>query len=366
MDAHRDDHGRISFMIIAACFVIIIAGMKAASAIIVPFLLSVFIAVMCAGPFAWMRSRKVPSLLAVIVIISFIIAVVVALGAYIGASANEFLRDIPTYQIRIQNEFIGLILWLQGLGINISEQVVMDYFDPASIMQIIGNILSGLGGVLTNTFLILFTVVFILMESPTFIGKINTAFRISPHTVETFDFIFVCVGRYLAIKTWTSLATGVTVMVWLMIIGVNYPVLWGLMAFLLHYIPNIGSLIAAVPAILFALVDASLGTAFLAAVGYALANLLYGNILEPVFMGRGLSLSTLVVFLSLIFWGWVLGPVGMLLSAPLTMIFKIVFESFPSSRWIAILLDSEVPLPLDMPVGTVDPSGTTPRKDGSR
>lgn len=340
-------------LMVAACFVIVIAGMKAASAIIVPFLLSIFIAVMCAGPFSWLRNRKVPPGLAILVIMSTITAILIGLGAYIGSSVNDFLQQIPQYQARIQDEFVDFIFWLRHFGIHISQRFMVDYFDPASIMQIIANILSGLGGVLTNTFLILFTVIFILMESPTFLGKIKAAFRVSAHTLETFDFIFLCVGKYLAIKTWISLATGISVMIWLMVIGVSYPVLWGLMAFLLHYIPNIGSLIAAIPAILFALVDSNLGTAFLASIGYALVNLVFGNILEPVFMGRGLSLSTLVVFISLIFWGWVLGPVGMLLSAPLTMIIKIAFESFPSTRWIAILLDSEVPLPLDMPSGEV-------------
>lgn len=361
MEILREKPVRMGFMIITACFVIIIAGMKAASSIIVPFLLSIFIAVMCGGPFSWMRKKRVPSVLAIVIIITCIVGILLGLGAYIGASVNNFLREIPQYQARIQDEFISFIFWLRGFGINISQRVVMDYFDPASIMQIIANILSGLGGVLTNTFLILFTVVFILLESSTFLSKIRAAFKISAHTLETFDFIFLCVGKYLAIKTWISLATGISVMVWLMIIGVSYPVLWGLVAFLLHYIPNIGSLIAAIPAILFALVDSSLGTAFLATVGYALANLFFGNILEPIFMGRGLSLSTLVVFLSLIFWGWVLGPVGMLLSAPLTMIFKIAFESFPSTRWVAILLDSEVPLPLDMPPGRMKSPGDTSR-----
>ncbi|HPI94052.1 MAG TPA: AI-2E family transporter [Deltaproteobacteria bacterium] len=361
MDFPRDDPGRSNLLVIGASFVIIIAGMKAASGIIVPFLLSFFIAVMCGGPFTWMQKKRVPPFLAVSIIVICIIAVLLAVGAYIGASVNDFLQEIPQYQVRIQDEFINLTIWLRGFGIHISQRVV-DYFDPASIMQIIANILSGLGGVLTNTFLILFTVVFILLESSTFLSKIKAAFRISPYTVETFDFVFLCVGKYLAIKTWMSLATGISVMLWLMAIGVNYPVLWGLVAFLLHYIPNIGSLIAAIPAILFALVDSSLGTALLATVGYALVNLIFGNILEPIFMGRGLSLSTLVVFVSLIFWGWVLGPVGMLLSAPLTMIFKIAFEGFPSTRWVAILLDSEVPLPLDMPPAKTDAPGTAPRR----
>jgi predicted PurR-regulated permease PerM len=349
MSQPTDESSR-NILLLLACFVVIIAGMKAASAIMVPFLLSIFIGVMCSSPYSWMKRKGVPSFLAIICIIGCIVGVLFGLGAYIGASASDFLMETPRYQARIQEQLIHLIIWLGRHGIFISERVVTDFFDPASVMQIIANILSGLGGVLTNTVLILFTVVFILLESSTFLVKIKAAFSISSHTLEAFDFVFLCVGKYLAIKTWISLATGICVTLWLMIIGVNYPVLWGLVAFLLHYIPNIGSLIAAVPAILLAVVDSGLATAGLATVGYVVVNLVCGNILEPIFMGRGLSLSTLVVFLSLIFWGWVLGPVGMLLSAPLTMIFKIACESFPSTRWVAILLDSEVPLPLDLPL----------------
>ena len=117
--------------------------------------------------------------------------------------------------------------------------------------------------------------------------------------------------------------------------------LWGLLAFLLNYVPNIGSVIAAVPAVLFAAVQLGPGAALWAAAGYLVMNVAVGSILEPRFMGRGLGLSALVVFLSLVFWGWVLGPVGMFLSVPLTMMIKIALDSHPDTHWIAVLLGPE-------------------------
>ena len=126
----------------------------------------------------------------------------------------------------------------------------------------------------------------------------------------------------------------------LALIGVDYPVLWGALAFLLNFIPNIGSIIAAVPPVLLALIQLGVAQAALVAGGFLVINMAIGNFLEPRYMGQGLGLSTLVVFLSLVFWGWVLGPVGMLLSVPLTIAVKIALEVRPDTRWMAIMLGS--------------------------
>ena len=138
-----------------------------------------------------------------------------------------------------------------------------------------------------------------------------------------------------------GLGTGIAIGVWLAVIGVDYAMLWGLLAFLLNYVPNIGSIIAAVPTVLFAAVQLGPGAALWSAAGYLVVNVVVGSVVEPRFMGRGLGLSTLVVFLSLVFWGWVLGPVGMFLSVPLTMMIKIALDSRPDTHWIAVLLGPE-------------------------
>jgi AI-2 transport protein TqsA len=342
MDIDQNEFGNGRIIIILACAVIIIAGMRAASPIIVPFLLSIFIAIMCGRPFSWMRRKGVPTSLGIFIIFVVIFGVIFGVGAYIGSSVSDFLQQLPLYQKRIHILMIMIIKWLRTLHIYISERMILQYFDPGSIMEIIANLLSGLGSALTYAFLILFTVVFILVEASSFSKKVLMC-GTSLHSLGTIDRIVQSMGKYIALKTWISLATGIVVMLWLMEIGVNYAILWGLMSFLLNYIPNIGPFIAAIPPILLALVDQGLGSAGLVTFGFIVIKTVIGDILEPIFMGKGLSLSMLVVILSLIFWGWVLGPVGMLLSVPLTMIFKITCESFPSTRWIAILLGSEVP-----------------------
>jgi len=200
-----------------------------------------------------------------------------------------------------------------------------------------------MGAILTNGFMIYLTMVFILLEASILPSKIKAALKNTPETYENLSQIADHVKRYLALKTLLSLTTGVLITVWLTILNVDYAIVWGLIAFLLNFVPNIGSLIAAVPAVILALLQHGPATALLTAFGYIVVNISIGNFIEPRLMGQRLGLSTLVVFLSLIFWGWVLGPLGMLLSVPLTMVVKIILQSHEDTRWIAILLGSETP-----------------------
>jgi len=145
----------------------------------------------------------------------------------------------------------------------------------------------------------------------------------------------------LVIKTLISAAEALAIWLWLLILGVDYPLLWGTLVFLLNYVPNIGSLIAALPVVLLALVQLGVGSALLTVLGFVIVNIILGNLIEPKVMGKGLSLSTLVVFLSMVFWGWVLGPIGMILSVPMTSLVKIALESYKDTRGVAIMLGSD-------------------------
>jgi predicted PurR-regulated permease PerM len=228
--------------------------------------------------------------------------------------------------------------WLEKLGIDISGLAVTEIFDPGAAMKLVATLLNGLGNVLANGFLILMTVIFILLEASSFPVKLRTVLGGPETSLVRFDNFISNVKHYMAIKTLVSLATGLLVAIWLIVIGVDYPLLWGLLAFALNYIPNIGSIISAVPAVLLAIIQLGFIPASLTAAGYVVINLVMGNVVEPRFMGRGLGLSTLIVFLSLVFWGWVLGPVGMLLSVPLTITAKMALDSSDDTRWLAVLL----------------------------
>jgi predicted PurR-regulated permease PerM len=340
MDSGRGISIPARFLITAAAFVVVVAGLRAAAPIIVPFLLSAFIAIICTPFLLWMQQHRVPTALAVVVIVLFLVVVGAVLVVFIGTSLSDFTSSVPVYQERLQGETADLIAWLSGHGINVSPEIVREQFNPNMVMQMVGNLLTSLTGVLTNAFMILLTVTFILLEASGLPLKLRVAMGRPQATLGPYREFLGSVNRYLVIKTIVSLLTGVSVAIWLTILEVDYPLLWGLIAFLLNYIPNIGSLIAAVPPSLLAFIQFGFGRALLVAAGFLVVNTLFGSIIEPRFMGKGLGLSTLVVFVSLVFWGWVLGPVGMLLSVLLTMIVKIALERREETRWVAILLGS--------------------------
>lgn len=334
-----------SVLLTLAAFVIFVAGLRQAEAIIVPFLLSALIAMICSPPLFWLQRKGVPTGLSVLIIVVGIMVLGFIFGTIIGTSLNSFATNAPNYQARLREETAALLNWLQGHGIDISMKVLNDYFDPSKAMEMITTSLKQLGGVLTNAFLILITVVFILLEASGFSTKLQQASSSPEESMANFKKITENVKHYLALKTLLSVGTGICVTIMLLILGVDYAVLWGIIAFLLNYIPNIGSIIASIPAVLLAFVQFGIGKAAIVAVGYLAINMLFGPVIEPKVMGRGLGLSTLVVFMSLVFWGWILGPVGMLLSVVLTMVVKIALESRKDTRWLGILLGSPEPEP---------------------
>lgn len=330
------------FLLSTAAFVIVVAGMRTAEPILVPLIVSIFLAIISASPAFWLRQKRVPAPLAVLLVVLGVLGVGFVFILIIGTSLDDFFQAIPRYQSRLTQEIDPIIQWIQGLGFQLNKDMLLKSIDPGASMRLVANILSGLGGVLTNSFLILLTVIFILFEASSFHQKVGAAFGDPKGAFSQAKKITDAVNNYLAIKTVVSLGTGVIVALWVWALGVDFPLIWGLLAFLLNFIPNLGSIIAAVPPMLLGYIQFGIGHMLLVATGYVAVNLIFGNVVEPKLMGRKLNLSTLVVFLSLVFWGWVWGPVGMLLSVPMTMVVKIALESSPSTRWISILLDSEV------------------------
>ena len=186
-------------------------------------------------------------------------------------------------------------------------------------------------------------VIFLLLETASLPDKLKLAFRITPEGEARLQRLLSAINRYMVIKSLTSLATAVLIGVWLWLLGLDFIVVWVVLAFLLNFVPFVGSIFMAIPTLLFALVNHDIGTVLWVAVAYLAVNVLIGNILEPRIMGQGLGISTFVVFLSLLFWGWVLGTIGVFLSVPLTMALMTALDASPQTRPIAILMGPPVP-----------------------
>ena len=327
-------------LLVLAALVIVIAGLKAASALIVPLLMALFIAIITLPFMLWLTGKGASKWAALGLILLVLASVILTVGSLISSSVDQFSALLPTYENKLRTTITLLSDWAarhQLTGFTGTEFTVVD---PKAAARIIGGLVGSVGRIVGDSLLIFFTVMFLLVEASTIPNKIRAILSDPDTTLERLSEFLSAVKQYLVIKSITSLITGVVVTAWLFFLGVDFAVLWGSIAFFMNFVPFVGSIIAAVPVVFLAFLDAGVQDALLVAAGFLAINLVVGNLIEPRFMGRGLGLSTLVVFLSLLFWGWVFGPVGMFLSVPLTMLIKIALESDPRSRWIAILLSS--------------------------
>jgi predicted PurR-regulated permease PerM len=244
----------------------------------------------------------------------------------------------PRYQAQFLVLQESMMDQLRQRGLDLHLSLDNTWISPARAMDFASGALVGLAGFMSGVALVLLITIFILIEANGFPAKIRTALRLPNLDLSRFTKIADEIQQYLAMKTVISLATGALVGGWVWILGLDFPIFWGLLAFLLNYVPNVGSILAAIPPVLLALVQLGPKGAALAGAGYVVVNMVLGNLIEPNLMGRRLGLSPLVVMLSLVFWGWIWGAIGMLLSVPLTMIIRIMLENTEEHRWIAVLL----------------------------
>ena len=324
-----------------AALIIVLGGIMYAEAIVNQFLMALFISIISVKPILWLQNKKIPQGVAIAMVVSFIILVFIGLGQIIGSSVSSFSEDAPKYEENLDKATASAEVYLASRGIDLSGTNLSSVLNPSKIMKFTTNVLKQLGGFMGNFLTILFLVLFLLLELDSFVIKGKAIAESTQVTMGYLKTIAESIRNYLSIKTMTSLLTGFIIWVALLIIGVDYAIIWALIVFLLNYIPNFGSIIAAIPAVLFALIQLGVGGAVWTMLVYIAVNTLIGNIVEPKIMGNGLGLSTFVIFVSLIFWGFILGTVGMFLSVPLTMAIKIILEQNPSTHWLAVILGTD-------------------------
>lgn len=321
-----------------ACLVVVVFGLRAGASILVPIALALFLTILSLPLMVWLRANRIPSPVAVFLTVLVNIGV---LGFFIlvaSQSLTEFRLVLPRYVEQLQGLIASVLITLQERGVPTADLVLTDLLNPEAVINLVSGALRGIAWTVSNIFLVLIIMVFMLAETAVFPAKLRAVLGRQDADLSHFAKVTYEVQQYLGIKTVVSLFTGVTVGVWLWLLGVDFPVFWGLVAFLFNYIPSIGSILASIPPILLALLQFGVGRALLVMLGFLVVNVMLGNIIEPNLLGRRLGLSTVVVILSLVFWGWVWGPVGMLLALPMTMIVKIMLENTRDLQWVAVLL----------------------------
>lgn len=328
---------------LVAGFVVITGGMMHARVVLIPLMMAIFIAIISNGPISWLQEKGCSRWLSILLFCLITLGVLALSVLIIGTSMKDFLHNLPEYEKNLRQQLQPVHSFLAGKGLDVGGKAGGGIFGPASVMKYVGLFINEIGNLMANGFVIFFLVVFMLNERTVLPAKLKSIYGDDDRRTNQIKKFHESVKHYMSIKLLVSLATGLLATLSLLVIGVDYPVMWGMVAFAFNFVPNIGSIIAAIPPTLLALVTAGPGSSVAVACCYVVINMVMGNIVEPRVMGKGLGLSTLVVFLSLVFWGWVLGPVGMLLSVILTMKLKILLDSNADTRWLGILLGSDAP-----------------------
>lgn len=325
-----------------ASFVVIMTGLYFAKDIVIPFLLAVFLAVLISPIITYMQKLKIPRAISLIIVLLCFFGLFFIIGNVVAKNMTNFLTNLPDLQSKFMSFYSDLILKFSSFTDYISfNESLFSYINPNNIFLATSGALKWSSTLISKTFIVLLLFVFMIIETNIFKQKVIYFSNLNSQNKIMVDRFISDLKRYLAIKTISSLATGVLVWIVLIYLNVPYAPIWGMVAFLLNYIPTIGSIIASIPAILIALLLNGYINALWVSIFYLVINISIGNFIEPKFLGDKLGLSTLVVILSLIFWGFVLGIGGMFLAVPLTMSLKIAMDSNKKTKFISILLSNK-------------------------
>ncbi|MEM9016258.1 MAG: AI-2E family transporter [Verrucomicrobiota bacterium] len=400
MDSTGKEQGSgIRVLLAMACVVVVFAGLKAATELFIPIMLGLFLAMLSLPILNWLDKRALPRPLAVLLTILVDLLIFGAIVFLTSGVIRDFQQEAPKYADRMRTQataFTSSIdeqiarmekMWMEAgqsigvpgiegeeapedqpvpqtdseqdqatesdsvespekegpalVGTRITFSKLMEpYTDTNRIMEFIGqfDIVGRFTSFATKSFFALIVMIFVLAESGSYAHKVTEVLKVRGPNLGRFQSITHDIQKYLGIKTVVSALTGILAMFSCMAFKVEFPLLWGLVAFLFNYVPAIGSIVAAIPPVILALILYG----FWPGVGvlgcYLAINIGIGNFLEPMLLGERFGISTVIVILSVLFWGFIWGPVGMLLAVPLTMLVKVMLDNSSDLRWISALM----------------------------
>jgi len=338
MTHSQPDRAGLHILIKLAALVIILAGIHAAAGIIVQLLLALFFAIVLNPLVTWFVRRGVKRPVAITIVVIVMLVFLTALLGLLAASMNDFLTLLPKYNRELTHKFIALQEAVPLFNFHLSPERMLRQMDSERVMTFATSLMTQLSNAMASIVLLVMTVVFMLFEVRHLPFKMRFALHNPQIHIAGLHRALKGVSHYLALKTLLSVWTGLIVWVGLVLLDVQFALMWGVLAFLLNYVPNIGSVLSAIPPMIQALLFNGAYECLMVGGLFLVVHMVIGNILEPRMMGHRLGMSTLVVFLSLLVWGWLLGPIGMLLSVPLTSVCKIWMETTTGGSKLAILL----------------------------
>src|SRR5215210_9108878 len=319
-----------------AATVVVLVGMRLGAPILNPILMAVVLSLLFSPIYAWLRHHRIPTPLALIIMLVGLTILFLGIVLILGVSIARFSGDIASYTAKLNVQVSNVQDLAKSLGL--SNVDVQNAVKPSALAGAIGSVLSGVADFLGNIFLILLYVLFFLAEGPAMMNRLRTSAGSDHPQVERLTVFGRNVVRQLGLRAIVNLFTGAGVVVLLFALGVDFPVMWGILTFFLSFIPWIGLPIAVAPAVVLALAEHGLERALLVIAGVLVINVLAENLVSPMLMGRGLSLSPTFLFIGFLFWAFILGGPGAFLAAPLTIFVALMLGSFPGTRWVASLM----------------------------
>jgi len=332
----RDLYSRPLFVCVLVGLLLI--ALRTLSPVLVPVLQAGFLTLLAAKPVLWLRRRRLPHFLAVFSVVVALTSILVALSTLVASSIAELTRRAPIYEQQLDVLIRAWTRRLESWNVEVSVGSIEHLLDPGSLVGYAAVAAQRVGVTFAQLVFVMLLVLFALLELPRHFPKFQALSSRATLDLDRAKLVVGGIDRYVLIKTWIGLGTGATAGILIAIIGVDHALLWGFLTFLLNYVPNVGSIIAAGPPILLAFLEMGPWPALLVAVTYLVVNLGFANILEPRVMGEGLGMSPVTILVSLLLWGWVFGPTGVLLAVPIGIALRSSLERSEETRWIAILL----------------------------
>ena len=327
-----------------ASIIILIAGLQAFAEFISPILLALFLAIILSPLFHWLQGKGLPTWLAMLIMIVGILGIGLGLVLLVVVSFAQLVDQMSSYEGEIAGLVDSFQAWLAEQGIVLSDIQLSEFVDLSGVASWLFNFLTELGGILFTVAIIFLIIIFAMLESSSYGRKLAQGLGADNPALARFTGFTRSLVRYLVLRAGVNLITGGLVAIMLLLLGIDYAVLWGVLTFFLSFVPYVGIVLATIPSVFLGLVQGGPLLALVIIIGVTIINFSAENIVAPKMMGRGLSLSPLVVFLSFFFWSWILGPLGMFLSMPMTVMVWFVLDSIDETRWLAILM-SEGKLP---------------------
>jgi AI-2 transport protein TqsA len=337
-----------------AAVVVVLVGLRVGAPILNPILFAVVLALLFSPLYSWLRRRGLPTPLALVIMLIFVGAIFAGLFFTLGASISRFTERLGFYTAQLNGQLNDLEALIERLGL--SDVDLKEVVKPGALAEALGVVLSGIAGFLSDLFLILAIMLFLLAEGGALMDRLRASVPEDNPQIARLTVFGRNVVRQFGLRAIVNLVTGTGVTVLLLVLGVDFPLLWGILTFFLSFVPYVGLVLAVAPAVVLALAEFGLSRAVLVIAGVVVINVLAENVLSPMMMGRGLNLSPTIVFLSFILWAWVLGGPGAFLAVPITMFVIVMLDTFPETRWLARLMGAGAPAS-----GAGDPGGEADR-----